>query len=252
MWTYGTIWGNYGDEKKTSTTATAKVGDRLILPDGRVFYYGFADGAVGKGSIIQAPVAAGNHDSDLPVAISAAVGAKVVNVTLGATAAALDLYAGGYLFVGDSGTSGTGEGHMYRIDGHAAIDSSGDGDIRLMDSDPLVAALVAGQDQVGLLKNPYQDFVIMPVTMTNNPVGVLPVSVANNAYVWAQTWGPAAVLCDVAFTIGQPVRIADGSTPGAGEPYASNTSGEEAVIGIAMHVVPATTEYGMVDLRIRP
>ena len=53
--TYGTIWGDYGDEKVTSTTADLGlvIGTRLILPDGRVFRYAFSDGASGAGRGVQ-------------------------------------------------------------------------------------------------------------------------------------------------------------------------------------------------------
>ncbi len=43
--TYGTIWGDYGDEKVTGTTKLHPYGTRMVLPDGRVYYYGQTDGA---------------------------------------------------------------------------------------------------------------------------------------------------------------------------------------------------------------
>ena len=59
---YGTIYGDYGDEKFTSTTNDigAILGTRMILPDGRVFRYAFSDGAVGAGKGVQSSIALAN------------------------------------------------------------------------------------------------------------------------------------------------------------------------------------------------
>ena len=119
--TYGTIFGDYGDEKITSTSEDLGlvIGTRMVLPDGRVFRYAFTDGAAPAGQGVQSSAAVANHDSDLAVASAAAVGDKSVSVTLGGTAAAEDLYAEGYLFVNDV----EGEGHVYKIRQHDAIGS---------------------------------------------------------------------------------------------------------------------------------
>ena len=36
--TYGSIWGDYGDEKATGTTQLHPLSTRMVLPDGRVYY----------------------------------------------------------------------------------------------------------------------------------------------------------------------------------------------------------------------
>jgi hypothetical protein len=246
MWTPGTVWGAYGDEKVTSQTQDTgnPLGTRMVLPDGRVYYYAQVNGAIGAGKICQMAVPTAQHDMDLAVATAAAVGDLLVNCTLEAALTALDQYKDGYLYVNDE----DGEGHVYKIAGHAAIASAGTGDIRLRE--PIAKALTTSS-LVGLVLNPFAEVIIYPVTSTNGVAGVCPADFADNDYGWLQTWGPAAVWCDVAFTVGQPVRVSDG-TAGKGEPYASNTSGEEAVIGRFMQTVPAADDYGMVDLQIRP
>ena len=50
--TYGSIWGDYGDEKVTGTTQLHPYGTRMVLPDGRVFYYGQTDGAITAGKFL--------------------------------------------------------------------------------------------------------------------------------------------------------------------------------------------------------
>ena len=248
--TYGTIWGDYGDEKVTSTSEDfgVTIGTRLVLPDGRVFRYAFSNGAAGAGTGVQSSAATANHDSDLAVAAASAVGAKSVSVTLGATEAAEDLYANGYLF----GNDVEGEGHVYRIRQHDAIGSGGTGTINLMDGDTISEALVAGSSQVGLVMNPYMHVIPSPGgAQTGRTVGFAPAEVADNSYFWAQTWGEAAVLADGTLVIFRPIRMSDG-TAGAVENYASQTASEEQVVGFATNVLAATTEYQFAFLQISP
>ena len=248
--TYGTIWGDYGDEKLTSTTEDLGLilGTRMVLPDGRVYRYAFTNGAAPAGQGVQSSAAVANHDSDLAVASNAAVGAKSVSVTLGGTAAAKDLYANGYLFVNDV----EGEGHVYKISGHAAIGSGGTGDINLMDGDGIKEALVAGSSQVGLVANPYAEVIPTPGgAQTGRCVGYAPTEIADNAYFWVQTWGEAAVLADGTLVIFRPIRVSDG-TAGAVEEYSSQTDAEEQVVGFATNVLAATTEYQFAFLTISP
>ena len=268
--TYGTIWGDYGDEKVTVTpsvtfpsgsAATAPnsgdldpnngimIGTRMILPDGRVFRYSFANGAVGAGTGVQSSAALANHDSDLAVATSAAVGDKSVSITLGSTAAAVNLYANGYFYCNDSGAS-AGEGHVYRIRQHDAIGSGGTGTINLMDGDTIAEALTAAASQVGLVANPYMHVIPSPGgAQTGRTVGFAPCEVADNSYFWAQTWGEAAVLAEGTLVIFRPIRVSE-TTAGAVEEYESNVDAEEQVVGYATNLLAATTEYQFAFLQI--
>ena len=244
--TYGSIWGDYGDEKVTGTTKLHPYGTRMVLPDGRVFYYGQTDGAQTAGAICQSAVGVANHDMDLATT-TASAGDKSVTVTLGGTAAAEDLYAEGYLYVND----GTGEGHNYKIRQHDEIGSGGTGTINLMDGDPIATGFAAATI-VGLAKNPYKDFIVYPTTPTGHAVGVAATDFDDDDYGWLQTWGPAAVLCDVAFVIGNHVRVSDG-TAGSGEPLdRDGTHENEETIGVASLIAPVTTDYGYVNLTINP
>lgn len=244
--TYGTIWGNYGDEKVTGTTQLHPYGTRMVLPDNRVFYYGQTDGAQTAGAICQSPVGIANHDMDLATN-TASSGDKSVTVTVGGTAVTANQYADGYLYVND----GTGEGHIYKIRQHDAISSSGSGAINLYDGDAIATGFVAATI-AGLAKNPYKDFIVYPTTSTGHAVGVAATDFDDDDFGWLQTWGPAAVLCDVAFVIGNHVRVSDG-TAGSGEPLDRDASNEnDEVIGVASVIAPVTTDYGFVNLTINP
>jgi len=244
--TYGSIWGDFGDEKVTGTTKLHPYGTRMVLPDNRVFYYGQTDGAQTAGAICQSAVGVANHDMDLATT-TASAGDKSVTVTLGGTAAAEDLYAEGYLYVND----GTGQGHNYKIRQHDAIGSGGSGAVNLMDGDAIATGFEAATI-VGLAKNPYKDFIVYPTTSTGHAVGVAATDFDDDDYGWLQTWGPAAVLCDVAFVIGNHVRVSDG-TAGSGEPLdRDGTHENEETIGVASLIAPVTTDYGYVNLTINP
>ena len=244
--TYGTIWGDYGDEKVTGTSQIHPLSTRMVLPDGRVFYYGQTDGAQTAGAICQSAVGVANHDMDLATN-TASAGDKSVTVTVGGTAATEDQYKDGYMYVND----GTGEGHIYKIRQHDAISSSGSGAINLYDGDPILTGFAAATI-VGLAKNPYKDFIVYPTTATGHAVGVAATDFDDDDFGWLQTWGPAAVLCDVAFVIGNHVRVSD-NTAGSGEPLDRDGSNEnEETIGVASLIAPVTTDYGFVNLTINP
>jgi len=264
--TYGTIYGDFGDEKVTVTPSDTSptpgevdpnngliVGTRMILPDGRVFRYAFSNGAVGAGKGVQSSIALANQDTDIAVNSATAVGAKSVSITFGTspnTDVTADQYANGYLFVNDV----DGEGQVYRIKGtgaHLAADVSASPavEINLQDGDTIATALTTSSE-VGLVANPYHDVIITPAgAQTARCVGYTATEVADNTYFWAQTWGEAAVFADGTLVIFRPIRVSDG-VAGAVENFASQTASEEQVVGFATNFLAATTEYQFAFLQI--
>jgi hypothetical protein len=246
---YGSIFGEYGDEKVSGTSKLHPYGTRLILPDGRIFKYGAMSSAaaIGAGQVCQTAAGVANHDMDLVVTAAAAVGAKAISLTLGATAATEDQYADGYIGIND----GAGEGHVYKIRQHDAIGSGGSGTINLVDGDTISEALTTSS-LVALHKSPYKDVIIYPTTTSGYCVGVASAEIAASSYGWFETWGLAKVLCDVAFVPGNHIRVSD-NTAGSAEPLdrdGSNENDEE--IGVAALIAPVTTDYGFVQLKISP
>ena len=245
--TYGTIWGDYGDEKATGTTQLHALSTRMVLPDGRVYYYGQTDGAQTAGAICQSAVKNQYHDMDLATNTASSGDKSVTITTVSSGALTEDQYKDGYMYVND----GTGEGHIYKVRQHDAIDASSTGAINLYDGDAIATGFAAGTI-VGLAKNPYKDFIVYPTTTTGHAVGVAATDFDDDDYGWLQTWGPAAVLCDVAFVVGNHVRVSD-NTAGSGEPLDRDASNEnDEVIGVASLIAPVTTDYGYVNLTINP
>jgi hypothetical protein len=240
------IYADYGMEKKTGTDKYHALGTILELPDGREFKYAKAGGvALAQGKIVAAAAPTGHHDMDL-VTAAAAVGSSSITVTLEGTAAAEDLYADGYIFTNDD----TGEGQVYRIAGHDAIDSSGSGAIDLAENDKVAVALTSSTLS-GLAPNPYNGVVVSPTTVVNRTVGVPATAIAASAYGWVQTKGLASVLVSGTVVLGEPIRVAGATTAGAVMALDRDGSGEnEQEVGVVMGVVSVTTDYALVFLNI--
>ena len=117
------IFGSDGDQFMTSTLAlfqqnSPAVGNQLILNDGRKFRWPQAGAvALTVGLLQQAPIPIADHV--LQTAAAAAVGAKTVALTIGATAISADQYRHGYLVVDLA--SNTGFGYTYGITRHPGV-----------------------------------------------------------------------------------------------------------------------------------
>lgn len=105
----------YTDE----ATQSRALGTSAVTVDGRTFRYVKAGAsALVPGTLYQAPALIANH-SNIAVSGTPVVGTTSVTVTLGATAATLNQYAGGDLIV----LTGTGAGQTYGIVSHPAAGS---------------------------------------------------------------------------------------------------------------------------------
>ena len=99
------VQGAYGYEKKETSAQKHALGTKMVFLDGREFRYAENGGsAIAEGLLTASEAPAGNHDEDLAVA-SASAGATSITVTLGATAAAKNLYAEGFLFLNLASTT---------------------------------------------------------------------------------------------------------------------------------------------------
>lgn len=225
-----------------SATQKHRMGTIRQIDDGRMFAYAKDGGsALSAGLVNQqyAPVA--NH-LNCAVYAAAAIGAQSVQVTLGATLATANQYKDGFLHVNDV----TGEGHMYKIRGHAAIDSADTGTFYLYDA---IRVALTTSSEVTLTKQIQDSVLTLPTTATGAPAGVAPVPVTASYYFWNQVKGMCSVLIDGTVVIGQHVRISDG-VAGAVEPLdRDGTHENEAAIGTVLRVND-NTEYGLIMLAI--
>ena len=202
--------GRYGFEKQTTSAKKQIYGATMALPDGRVFRYVENGGtAIGEGLVVASEAPAGNHDEDLVVATSGSVGGTTIGITLGATAAAKNLYAEGYLFLNEDDTT---PHEMYKIKGHPAIASTGSGTFTIDEPDGFQTAITAGTDKAGLIKSPYKDIVVAPAAVAGRFVGVTCADLEADYFGWVQVAGIASVKIDGTPAVGTLVGASSNHT----------------------------------------
>jgi hypothetical protein len=181
--------GSAGQLWSSSATQEHQLGSRFVTRDGRVFRYCKAGAsALVVGNVIQASAQDTAHQQLTPAA--AAIGATSFTATLGASAAAANLYAEGWAIIDTT----PGLGYAYPVSGHAAVDASGVITLNLPADSPIQVALTTSS-RVSLQRNPYAGVIQSPVTtLTGAVVGVAVYPIAANQFGWIQTHGPAAVL----------------------------------------------------------
>ena len=254
-----TYFGPYGEQNSTYAGARAatitgadgryEAGSKLVLPDEREYRFTLNDGT--------AEVAANLYQSALPVSnhrniacdVARAVGATVISATLGATAAAVDVYAEGYVHVNDA----AGEGYNHRIrrassDGnaHAAVASSGVITVNLAAGETVQVALTTASE-VTFSHNRFRVVLIHDSPPTASLVGISPGVAAANRWYWSQVSGEAAVLTQGTLVIGD-FCVPSATVDGAVMPSAAfETDGP--YVGI-VRSVNADTEQSLIDLKI--
>lgn len=190
---------------QTSTDASLAtlVGTRFDTSDGRELMLVKAGAvAVVPGKLYQDAALVANHQNLAVTAFTAYsnngnVPAKVT-VTLGATAATANQYAGGFLVVNDN----NGEGQTLRIASHPAADSAASLVVTLEDS-PTTAITTASE--VCLIPPHGADIILAPTTLTGAVAGVSLYNIAASAYGFVVTKGLTSCLADGAIGIGAAI-----------------------------------------------
>lgn len=224
-----------------SSAQNQPLGSKAETVDGREFKYGLAGASnLAIGKLAQQAAVVANHQN-ISVAAAAAAGATQVTVTLGATAATANQYAGGYLNVIDV----AGAGATYLIAGHPAASSSGSLVVSL--AEPITTALTTSS-KANLTTNPYASMVISATTTISYITGVPGIAVTAAFYGWFQTRGVASVLSDGAVTAGVGLKPSDAVTGAAEAEVAGDTT---VRIGVAYNNNTVDTKYSAAYLNIR-
>lgn len=215
------IVGNYLTHTEIRNTATTLgntiLGQRAETMDGRIFrWVGNAGTALVRGNLLQSPAVVANHANRV-IGDAAAVGDLSATLDLGATSAAENLYAGGYLVINDE----AGEGIVYRISGHDAFDSS-ETSARVQLSEPIDVALTADTSE-GSLISLWNDVIQSPTSATAMICGYADDAYAADVFCWVQVVGIAAVLNDGTPSVGGNI-VRSGSVAGAAATSAADTA----------------------------
>ena len=254
----GVVSGYYGLEKEHTSSKKRRLGTKMVLPDGRVFFYGSAGEAITAGKVAMGKATSSGHIKDLVIAAAVAANASgigAITVTNATTAiSGSEYYTGsrgdvgdyedGYIFVNDA----DGEGQSWPIWTHSAATSSGNLTDDLFEND-FVATALTTSSEVGLAKNQYNSAEVWDVNDIDGViVGVPARDMSSGYYGWFQTAGPAAVLTNGTVVVGKNVMT--GSTTDGSVDVIADDSSAEFLIGGVINVA-ATTEYSLVDLQIR-
>jgi hypothetical protein len=228
---------------QTSTDASLAtlVGTRWDLSDGREVTL-VKNGAVAlvSGVLTQDAAIVPNHQNIAVTAYTAYsangnVPAKVT-VTLGATAATANQYAGGFVVVNDA----NGEGQTLRIASHPAADASATLAITLEDG---ANTALTTSSEVCLLPAHGANVIVQPTTVTGAQVGVTLCPIAAGAYGFVVSRGIVSCLAQGAIGVGLGISI--GSVAGSVAVAAATT----ARLGFAAQA-GVDTEYRAVYVNI--
>ena len=227
-----------------TTTAQVSIGHRYEDAFGRVYYYGFAAAAVGRGKLALEALVIANHTNQ-SFQTAPAVGDKIVKVTLGGTALTAEQYKEGWLVVQD----GTGEGRAYRIEGNdAQTGTTSTATLYLQEA--IDTAGATGQLNVDFIYNSYDELRVAADTgQTDIPAGVpfMVDGLGASEFGQLQTWGPCSVERDAAETLGEMITLGTGTHLGQVESYGNVN---EPVIGQGGPAVGVADEYQLMYLRL--
>ncbi|MFA5166718.1 MAG: hypothetical protein WC449_05535 [Candidatus Paceibacterota bacterium] len=236
-------YGQVGPEQSiyaASVSALHTIGEKLMLNNGKVFYYAKAGAlALARGKVCKGPATVALHYAATAQS-AAVVGDRHVHVTVGATAVTANQYTGGHLL-----NKATGE--MYQIAKHPACVASGSLQIDL--EEPVQTAIAAA-GVLALVLSRFNGTLVAAAGDINQWLAGVPLcTVAANYYYWSQTWGLCGVLTGTGdTTIYTDLRV-DAAVDGATEDIALLTN---QCIGIAIGANGTATYYDAVDLKIMP
>ena len=220
------------------TTNLHNLGELAFSNDGRAFRYCKAGGTALVAGNLQQASAQDTGDHDLAIA-AAAAGAKAIVTTSTVTVDA-NQYAGGFVSIADD----AGEGHLYSISGHAAASGAV---VTFNLSDKIKVALTT-DTTIDVIKNPLDDVIINPTTVSSAPVGVATFAVTASSFAWLQVGGAASVLADGTITVGTDV-VASDNVAGSVEVTADGAAEILSVVGTAL-IAATDTEYASINLRL--
>tara|TARA_B100001123_G_C15148265_1_gene962437 strand:- start:401 stop:1168 length:768 start_codon:yes stop_codon:yes gene_type:complete len=251
--TYGIVWADFGAEKKETASAEHALGTKMVLPDGRTFYYAKNSSAAitSAGMIVDGIAAVAAHDMDVPPTAAQSVGDNTVSLEVPTTDLTKDQYKDGYLIFNDA----DGEGEVYRIVSHPAHDASDDATVIITIEDEGLQTAITTSTEAQLIYNPYTDVKLIDGdgTMTTGPLGVTTIPVTASYYCWLQTSGIASVAIGAQVgVLGDGLSVSQESgESGLAERADYSDESDLRIIGTAMSVASVNTDKQVCMLDIR-
>ena len=225
--------GSNGDGGAIAQRWPQRLGQQLILADGRKFRFGTAGGStLVIGNVVTGPVATATSQDRTPAAT--AIGARQVSITTGATTA-INIFAEGFLNV--SVTPGAGQ--IYKIASHLLF-TSGAGDLVNLAPGHAIRVALTTTSRIDLYQNPYDGLKQAPATtLTAVPLGVALTAPLTRIGCWVQTRGMASVLTSGTLIAG--TRAVTGVGGGAASPETATAATSKLEVDIGVTFFAAAT-----------
>lgn len=211
-----------------------------LTADGRRYRYVQFGGTVVAGNVLMAPSLVTNHQN-IAVQTAAPAGATSVLVTLGATAATADQYAGGHLVVG---VDSSGVPITRKIRGNTSGNASATITVFLQTHEPLIFALTTS-NVVSLSPSVYNS--VTASSTAGLPVGVAVNSAASGQFGWVQTSGSCGIVNDAAGSLSALGKIKQSGTV-AGAVVASSAATDIQLGHMVQAAAASKSALAMLDI----
>lgn len=242
------IQGNEGDQFTQlgdQVTRLYKVGQKMELPDGRLYRYALMGGTIGvANNLYQSPVV---HADYLDEASTAAlIQATVVMLSTTSQAEVANAFAEGYYCAEDASELG----YFYPIASHNAIASATPGTVlAFLPEGTRLPVAIAGTKKINQLKSTWAEIIINKnAAVDSTMAGVPPSIIAASDWGWCQTKGVCSCLVEDVEVIGQEVRASE-TTAGCVtvNDYDEAADADWASIARVVEVAP-TGDHGLIEL----
>jgi hypothetical protein len=241
-----------------SITAKHKVGTRMQLADGRVFYYCSAvtTGALSPGQLCMSQT---NHADYNTMTVTTGAGAEIgdksiAGVTVGGEKFTANQFAEGWMIV----ESAAGLGRTYKIKSNTS-GTSGGANLEVVFYDPIQVALTTSS-VVSFAYNPFafvQASTVVTYAQTSAPAGVPQCAITASYFGWLQTWGVVGILSDASGALQIGHKLNASTESGAVAAYTTDTNtetGSDMLPGIGYNygVIAKDGAYAPVMLQLYP
>jgi len=187
------------------------------------------------GNALQAPAQLADHQARTPVA--AAIGDRLIDISIGATAITADDYAGGVAVIDTT----PGLGYTYPIKQHLAASASDTSFVVNLKEGWSIEVALTTTSRVSLYPNPHRGVIQTPVTtLTNTCVGVAVYPIVNAEYGWIGVNGVFGTLINVTPGVGLAV-----GPPAAVAGAVAINSGTNPIVGYMMDTGVDTLVQGV-------
>lgn len=245
MYYVNTIQGKDGDHLGDHVDKLFRVGQKMELPDGRIFRYCSAGEALVASTLQQSPVVHADYINEASTAI--AIDTNYVTLSTTTQAEVANAFQDGYLTHESSDQNGAA---MF-VDRHPAIASSGPGTANgIIRGGVRWPWLVETSKVINQLKNTWAEIEQCDSQESSTLAGVVNSVIASGDWGWCQTMGICSCLVEGTLIAGQEVRSGetnDGSVTQM--EYDEATVADYGPCGRTVEVA-ASTEFGLIYLRV--